>query len=259
MYGDLSMIYFQNFAILRHVPFALRKIPHSVDSLYNQVVPLLFVAGAMLVIIVVLRAKLPISGLRRILPFAATGVLTVPLSITGYIVQGGTENALSPTLYFCALTFVAVSYLLMFEDAAQRSLRPYIIGLLILLCSIEIPILARNFDPFSVKMIFKASSSEVCYKYDRARPGQVYFPFNQVSVFFAEHRFYDSDWGVGDLVGAGVPITIDQIRGQIPQTARYIAYPPDAYGDWLLPFLAAHRRPHMIPELPSFQVFEIER
>jgi hypothetical protein len=118
------------------------------------------------------------------------------------------------------------------------------------------PLIAEELDRSALRTV---SSSEIVYRYDLQHPGQIYFPFHQVSVYFAEHKFYHSDWGVMDLIAGRFPVSKTEVWSHIPPAARFIAYPPDVRTDIQTPYLAPSHRRVDLPGLPGFAVFELER
>jgi hypothetical protein len=113
--------------------------------------------------------------------------------------------------------------------------------------------------PSALREALQPGKSEIAYRYMLQHPGQVYFPAHPLSEYLAEGRFFHSDWGFGGYVSTGMAIPADAIWKYIPARAVYVAYPSPAPGYSVLPSVAPHRRQHPLPELPGFDVYEIER
>lgn len=251
LYGDLSAVVLNSWVVPSRVRLDWKMLPTAANTLYRDFLPLLLVGGAALVIL----GSQKLKSIRP-LPFLAAAIALLPTSLLGLVFTGGADNALAPALYFGLLTLAAGAYLAI---TGRLTALPQLTALAGLFCILLMPPLARNFQPSFVREMFHPNSSQIAFEYARRHPGEIYFPFHQTSVFLAERRFYHSEWGVGDYLLANIPISKEQILRHIPSTARYVAYPPEAASEWLLPFLAPGRRAHAVSELSSFRVFEIER
>lgn len=260
VYGDLYAVYFDNVVMPRHFPLRWGEGPFAVQYLYGELAFLLFAIGCLAFLFYGGSSPKPSRmASARVLLFASMTVCVTPFSILGVIFWGGAQNALSPTLYFALLTLIALSYVLLIETPVASGRSQPALAVLALFAALHAPLLSRHYYPLSkIRSDFGKSSSVLAYNYDLGHPGEVYFPFNQVVVYFAEHEFYHADWGIGNLVLAKVPFSVEEVRRCIPPRARYVAYPPDVRDNWLAPYLTSHFKKAQLSELPGFSVFEME-
>ncbi len=271
VYRNLPAVYFNNYTIPRGVPMLFRTAPAAAQLLYAQALPLLL-AIACLVLLAWSTAGNVFTNpaYRRVWLFPAMALCLTPLSIMGMCWWGGDVNALSPALYFTLLSLLALSYMLLVESHSGWPERPKVLAMVAFFAVLNAPL----FDPFAtrpagmsmqstveayIRDIFHQSPSDIVYRYDLAHPAQVFFPYNQCSVFFAEQKFYHAEWGLATLVLAKFPFTTEQVWRHVPPAARYVAYPPGGPSRWFVPYIAPSLRRVTIPELPGFDVFEVER
>lgn len=264
VYGDLRAVYFNDVVMLSRFPLEWNRFPGAVQELTEQSALLIFGLGCLMLLPGsngrALIKDLNRKELGRVVIFAAMALFMIPASVLGRIFLGGAANALSPALYFALLELLTFAYVFLAERAPDARTDSTVLTVLFLFATVLVPLLARNFAPFSLRSAVRASSSEIAYRYARRHPGEIYFPFNQVSVYYAEHKFYHADWGIENLVPGKVPFSKLEILRYIPPNARYMAYPPDAAPkDWLQPYLSPSRKRVEVPELQDFSVFELER
>jgi hypothetical protein len=169
---------------------------------------------------------------------------------------GGDQNALSPFVYFPLLSVLMLVY---GSVARGFPVAPYWTAAVLTAAGLLVPMDMGGLRPAALREAWQPGASEIAFTYARKHPGQVYFPDHPISEYLAEGRFYHSDWGVGDYLGAGIPVASEAIWKYIPPRALYVAYPSLAPGYAVLPYIAPHHRPHAISELPGFDVYEIER
>ncbi|HUD13234.1 MAG TPA: hypothetical protein VMQ56_06225 [Terracidiphilus sp.] len=264
VYHSLSAVYFNNILVPRRFPLLWEHAAPAVEFLYTNAVLLLFALGCLIAIAFSSTHSLCQGFSRgqigRVILFFAIALGLTPFSIMGVVFWGGSANALSPTLYFGLLTLLALSHVLLVEQPREREWPgpSSAWAVLVLFAVLHCPLLAKTLGPYPVRFALRRSSSDIVYRYSLQHPGEVYFPFDQVSVFFAEHKFYHADWGIGDLILGKVPVSSDEVRRNIPPAARYVAYPPDAPSNCLAPYITPNHIHHKLPELPTFSVFELE-
>jgi hypothetical protein len=260
VYHDLVAVYFNNVIVPGRFLRRWDHAPGAVRLLYEQGVLLLFAIGCLVFVSCVgtdsVVRRLGRGDLSRTLLFACMAVGSVPASIMGSVFWGGWLNPLSPTLYFELLTLVALSHLLLVEVPAEAGVRSGVLGVLLIFAVVLTPLAAERVDRTA---FLRRSASDVVYRYALQHPGQVYFPFNQVSVYFAEHRFYHADWGIMNYDSARLPYSGDEIRRGVPPTARFIAYPSAPTKMLMAPYLSPGRRRAQLPGLEEFSVVELER
>ena len=254
---DASGIFLNAWTIPRRFPLEWSKAPVVLSVLHESCLPLLFTGVAMAIAALSVPSKISSTERRLLVIFPAVAVVLLPGSLMGMLLRGGDQNALSPFVYFALLSLLGLVY---GSTSNAWPVAPYWAGAILATAGLLVPVAMREqLSPSSLKQALDRGSSEIAFEYDRRYPGRVYFPDHQLSVYLAEGRFYHSDWGVGDYALAGFPIGAPAVWNNIPAQAAYVAYPILAPGDWLLPYIAPHRIVHYIPELPGFEVFEIER
>lgn len=260
IYGGFEKIVFHNILVPSHIEFFRGQLPHAARMLYQELHDPLLLLGAAAIFVMAARPA-SLSRLLRarcVLLFVCALVL-MPGSLAGKIIKGGSDNALSPTIYFFLLGVVVLLYDTYTAEAGPVT-RKGLLALVILFCVVsQVSLLPKILTPFSLHRLVSPNSSKMVFDYSRKHSGEIYFPFNTVSVLLAEGKIYHSDWGVGNLKLGGETVTQEEIYRFIPPSARYVAYAPDAAGDWLLEYLAPDRRRVRLPELPEFHVFEIQR
>lgn len=254
---DASDLPLNAWIVPSHYPLQWSKVPVTLSVLYESSLPLLYAGVAMTIAALALPSRITSAEVRLLLIFPAIALAQLPGSLMGMVFTGGDQNALSPFLYFALLTVLCLVY-----ESTIKGLpvAGYWAAAALTTAGLLVPVAMREqLRPSSLKLALDPGSSEIAFEYDSRYPGQVYFPDNQLSVYLAEGRFYHSDWGLGDYLGAGIPISAVALWRGVPPKAKYVAYPSLAPGYVLLPYIAPHGRVHNISELPGFEVFEIER
>jgi hypothetical protein len=194
--------------------------------------------------------------------FAIAAVLSLS-GIRFYAVLAGDVNDLSHGIYFFVLGIVIAAFELTLltrsNPNAASALRIFIAAAALTLIGAGLP--TRYNAAWKEKMSHTPSSVEA-YEYARRNPGQVYFAFNPIGQYLAEHRFYTTEWGVMNLLFAKQEFTRQEILKYIPEKAQYVALPRDYIADdsgAVIPYVAPHRIPANVPGLQNFEVYRIER
>ena len=99
------------------------------------------------------------------------------------------------------------------------------------------------------------NQNEISYRYDRAHPGEVYFPWNPLSSLLAEGRLYHFDYGVFDRNLGGARVAPDHLERHLPAphpvVASYIAH-----HDYILnTYYPGHVQLPANIELPGWRLF----
>jgi hypothetical protein len=200
---------------------------------------------------------------RFLVVFFAVAVVLSLVGIRFYAAAGGDVNDLSHGVYFLVLGIVITGFELVLltksNPNATLALRIFLaVGALTLIGS-GLP--TRYNAAWMAKMRHRSGSVEA-YEYARRNPGQVYFAFNPIGQYLAEHRFYTTEWGVMNLLMAKQQFTRQDILKFIPEKAQYVALPRDYIADdpgFVISYVAPHRVPANCPGLESFEVYRIER
>jgi hypothetical protein len=253
---SLDAVFLNVWTIPTRFPLQWSKAPVVLGVLHESALPLLFTGVAMTIAALAIPSGIAWSGMRPLLVFPAIALAMLPGSLMGMLLVGGDQNALSPFVYFVLLSVLGFLY---GSTTGELPVSKYWVGAVLATAGLLVPVAMRELRPFALHQALDRSSSQIAFEYDRRYPGQVYFADHQLSVYLAEGHFYHSDWGVGDYVGAKIPVPQAAVWKYIPEGASYIAYPALAPGYAMLTYLAPHRKMHAIPDLPGFEVFEIER
>lgn len=155
------------------------------------------------------------------------GVLMLPLSVMGFIKEGGDFNSFSMTLYFWTL-----GLLLMLRDLAisphtltnpliPQATKAALAFMLLNQCQVWIPPAFQGLGPLST---LNDNPQQIAYEYARKNPGKIYFPWNPLSSLLAEGKLYHFDYGLYDRHAAGYTVTMDHFRHHVPNQARYVAF-----------------------------------
>jgi hypothetical protein len=256
LYGGASAIVFNIWTVPSHIPIRPVMILVAIAVLHREALWLLFTLAMMTLTAIAVHLPMTPAYSRRVGIFPAISLAFLPTSLFTMMVTGADQNALSPPIYFA---LISVGVLVYDSAAAKLPVARFWVVAAAITAGLLVPSAMQQLRPVSLKEALSPGTSETAFEYSRRHPGDVYFPDHQLSVYLAEGRFYHSDWGVGNYVLAGVRPTRDRILAYIPSTARYVAYPLSPPGHYLLPYLAPNRKSHFVPDLPGFEVFEIER
>jgi len=199
---------------------------------------------------------------RWLLPLLFAAAL-LPGGFVGWVKEGGSANNLG-----LATTFVLVAGCAAMVDCEVPRLlshRPdarQIGRLIIVLVSTQFVIYAAFSDgllPWRVRLAMHPfnNGSEWAYRFERAHPGEAYFPWNPDAVLHASGKLYHFDYAVHDRIAAGFPPDEQELNAYLPSNMRYVAYPPSIVPSLaMLDLLRGYDRRIELPELPKSLVFE---
>lgn len=189
-------------------------------------------------------------------------IVLAPSALFGWVKPGGASNNAALITYF--LLIAAVSALADFEFPRFIAHWPEakVIGqAMVVLVVAEIATRAF-FGDFSLGSQFvqamhpNQNDSEIAFRYERAHPGDVYFPWNLEASLLASGKLYDFDYGVHDRILAGDPPGPSELRAGLPTNMRAIAYPPQLVPSLdMLGLLPEYRQVLHIPGLEGFIVY----
>jgi hypothetical protein len=119
----------------------------------------------------------------------------------------------------------------------------------------------ENFRVFSGLHRPSRNMQEIAYRFSKRHPGQAYFPWNPLSNLMGEGKLYDFDCALADRESSGYPVTRLHVRQNLPETLRYVCYPPyiKAFGpqfEQSLKYLPEFTRRVEIPELAGWVCYE---
>jgi hypothetical protein len=181
-------------------------------------------------------------------PFAFLAIALLPSAAVGRAKAGGAFNHESLSIFFLGLALI--SWL---AEAATADRRVRVLGVTCVagvLLAINLPRACE----YRGWLAAWSNPNEESYNYDRAHPGQVYFPWFPLSSLLAEGKLYHFDWGVLDRNMGGAFVTPDHLAHGLPTARPVVAmnsrqynyilrtYFPDyvrltaelAVGDWQL-------------------------
>jgi hypothetical protein len=176
-----------------------------------------------------------------------------PTSVLGHVKLGGALNSLLYSTYFLD---IAVLALLVENLGAERPvwIRTATANALIVLL---IPFSITVAKTVAVPRRAWTSRNVEAYDYSRKHPGEVYFPMHPLSVYLAEHQWYNSDLGIFDRVSAGISVDQANYQRYLPPAMRFVAYAGTVPGV-SFPLLPGFNRKVRLPELSGWTVFERE-
>jgi hypothetical protein len=150
--------------------------------------------------------------------FLFVGCCLIPTSILGRIKAGGSDNALSPAIYFFALASMSELWMHLFPHKGLRS-RSSLVALTLVIGTCVAVKLPENL--YSLFARPAETPMERVYNFAVKHPGQVYFPQFPLTILMAEGHLYDFSWGLSDRAAAGRPVAEARFLRDTPaQTGR---------------------------------------
>lgn len=259
LYGDASAIWFNNYVIPQRTGLEWSKWSAAVLSSYQSVLtPLLFlcvIAGNEIMDGEHHNWKGHVVALSCFTLFA-TFLLCFPV----YLFPGAFGNSFAPMLY----SIIGMATLWMRRIVLHRSNGQLIrvtVAPLVFLCLIAVSTLSLAVRTPELKNTLRKPSATLVENYCRTHPGEIYFPFNPVAVWFAERTFYHTDWGLENRARAGFVASGTEFRHAIPQEAKLVAYPvpPGAGPGYLLQKYYPRAHAVQVSGLEGFSVFQMDR
>ncbi len=183
--------------------------------------------------------------------FLVGAIVLLPTSLLGRLKVGGSENALSFTLYFLLLAMCLMLY--------ERAIAGYRWLVIAPVLGCAIFLFRAQQERFALLAAPQVNVNEMVHDYLRAHPGEAYFPWNPLGHFMAEGRVYHFDYGVFDRELAGFPLESEHIRRHMPANPRLICFDPKANMRYIMKYLPEYSRRVNVPELPGFDCFEREQ
>jgi hypothetical protein len=264
VHHDIRAIYFNSVLVgLRFTVIKANLFPGAYRVFENTAVLGLILVGMWLVYWLTKghesRAPIP-----RVIFIFFVVAATLSLSdIRFYAVLAGDVNDLSHGLYFFVLGLVVFGFELLVRTRSNPNTK---MALRILVAAGALTLVAAGlptrYNAQWKTRISHTPSGVEAYEFDKQNPGQVYFPFNAIGVYLAEHRFYTTEWGVMNLEFAKQQFTRAEILKFIPEKAQYVAMPRDYLVDdpgAVIPYVAPHRLEASVPGLENFVLYRIER
>ncbi len=182
----------------------------------------------------------------------------VPTSVLGKAKIAGSENNLSPSVYFLvaaatlALIDIVPDILSCYAQSVQRSVKLLFVLLITGLVCVnalrfrEIPLLLQNIS---------SNDQKVAYEYAKKYPGEAYFPNNPLSSLLAEGKLYHFNFGLIDRELAGFPVSREHFWAHIPADIRLVAFPKIYQNQAVMKYLPEFSKRVTIDELPGWIVY----
>jgi hypothetical protein len=216
---SLEAAWFNWFQIPIHQPYDKTLLFSVFDTLDRSLLLYLLPIGAML-------WRSPWRAQLRPLSMLLlwTGCWLIPTSVLGRIKAGGSENALSPAVYFFALACMFELSAHLYSSPPGSRPPPALLAVALLLGTYAVVKLPEN-----IYSVFKASgqsSIQEVYNFSRKHPGKIYFPQFPLTILMAEGRLYDFSWGLSDRRAAGHPVSDAQFRKDTPPSTNRMALMP---------------------------------
>jgi hypothetical protein len=168
----------------------------------------------------------------RWLVFTMVAVAMFPTFVLGAVKVGGDINHLSLIEYFVLLSAAAglaaqLSDGYQICDSSVPSAAKVWTAILVLS---GLPLGAGRITPTLLRQGEPStpitSPSQAAYNYEKAHPGDAYFPLNPLAVLLAGDKLYHCDIGLVDRELAGFGIGVGQFRSHVPKQFRIVAFPP---------------------------------
>jgi hypothetical protein len=265
IYHDLGAIYFNNVVIPSRYPVIVANLFPGTYRLFESTAVLLLTFTGMSLIWFLTKGS---QKWPRVSPFILTffgisAALALP-SIRIYAASGGDVNDFAHATYFLLMgVFVAGGEVIVLnrsQPQAVSAMRILTVVAALTLLGAGLP--TRYTAEWKEKMR-QTPAAVQAYEYCKRNPGHVYFPYNTIGVYFAERKFYHTEWGVMIPVVAGERFTREEIFKYIPENAQYLALPrgyiPDHRGMLGALLVARDAAPVNIAGLEAFDVYPIER
>jgi hypothetical protein len=183
------------------------------------------------------------------------GLLTaciLPGTIAGRLKEGGEVNHESFAL---AVLLLAVACALTEFAAAGVRVRPWLAVALGVSLLVNAPELRELRDARRLG----ESQGDVVFRYLRAHPGGIYFPWNPLSSLLAEGRLYHFDYGVFDRNLGGLAVSPSHLRAHLPGERPLIAS-FIAHHDYILhTYFPDYVEMPSVPELPGWRIYGLPR
>jgi len=188
-------------------------------------------------------------------------IVLVPPSVSGYIKVGGYLNNFGLTNLFVLLAATVGTAAVMTRHDSARGVR---VVVTIAACAIigfrcaRVAIIWNQLRPMAATIANpSANQQEIVFRYAKAHPGEVYFPWNNLSTLLAEGKLYHFEWGVQDRLDANLDPTPQQILAHLPPRIRYVAYYRKAQSSGAMAMFPRARDAPSLDELPGFIVFAV--
>lgn len=187
-----------------------------------------------------------------------TSLFMVPTLLLAIVKIGGNINNYGFALYFLvtAVNLVLIKTVsdstLRYSHFTRKVTKLLVYVLVLAIAFIQIPEMA----PIFVRLPNLARNpQQVAYDYARKHPGEVFFPWNPLSTLMAEGKLYHSAYGLFDREKAGIKLSDEQFRANIPANLKLVAFSSRLVLRNTLKYLPEFTQQVTVDELPGWIVF----
>lgn len=271
MFGPRNLL-FQLVEVPRHHPFRVADWREAVAQLergtadgFEIFVLLILATVGLLALRLLNRSPTRPGGLGGAwLPFLAAALLETPLAVLGYLKLGGDVNSLAHAIYPATIAAVLALGRLTRQLPGGGLIVACVTVVLLIPGQVRVAALCSGREPswndeLARGMNWRAEERAIAAAI-RERPGLYYFPTYPLASLLIDGRLGHFEYGVFDLQLAGMPLSEQELRRGVPQSARYLCYPggrsftlPDHFLKRALPEFS---RPVRLPELPFCECYE---
>jgi len=183
------------------------------------------------------------------------GCAELPLAIPARMILGGWVNSFSFSYYFWVLALLWM--------ISQRLYQPMVKLAMVLLAVGSVAVLTPDLAYYYLHLADKIANlpnnpQSIAYRYAQCHPGEVYFPWNILSSYMAEGRFYHFGYGFVDRDENGKPVSRIQLQDGLPEHLRWVAFSAQAQDHYVMKYLPQFSHRETLPELPGWTVFSRE-
>ncbi|MCP4657179.1 MAG: hypothetical protein GY856_17360 [bacterium] len=179
-------------------------------------------------------------------------VFLVPTSALGRMIAGGRENSYHTIYYLIA----AAAWILTHFGALATTEKQRRIGVgVVYALAAGTLFLATDSGLLRQLSDWRNNPQEEAFECARARPGEVYFPWNPLSSLMAEGKVYHFDYSVFDRDISGFRPGPAHFREHLPAQMRYVAVQAQGYSYVLAEFLPEFSERVELEELPGWTVY----
>ena len=186
--------------------------------------------------------------------FTLAGLLSWPVSVVAYVKVGGGVNSLLYSTYFINLGLALFAFEAMTDPVKPERARNALRAAVVLVALLSVPTTIATAKSVLEPSRLLNSVSLKAYEFSSRYPGEVYFPWQPLSVYFAEGKVYHFELGVCDRIAAGIAIDEVNFHRYLPPAMKYVAY-RGPVPSCTLELLPEFRKPVELPELPGWVVY----
>jgi hypothetical protein len=180
-------------------------------------------------------------------------ILMIPTSVVGRAKVGSWESAYHSLYYLIAAASLVLVRLTdpSYSGGLSRLFSRIALAATVAAVALCSPCLTNL--PLLLKM--DLSPQQQAYKVALEKPGEVYFPWNPVSMLLAEGKLYNTEPGLLDLKWAGLMPSKEEFMLHVPPNMKYVAYQKDRPHEVAMELLPEFGRTVHLPELPGWIVY----